>query len=105
MTGRVVRTDEYATGMGEGWTFIETRRGTASEPSEDAGENVKEGGRDEAIRYEAFTRLDLNGCRTCELRYWENGMDTGSLPQSPLQVLRSHPDLFQRQADFQVAVP
>lgn len=55
--------------MGEGWTFIETRWETESEPSEEAGEKVNEGGSDEAIRYEAFTRLDLNGCRTCELRY------------------------------------
>lgn len=69
MTGSVVRTVEYATGMGEGWTFIETRWETESEPSEEAGEKVNEGGSDEAIRYEAFTRLDLNGCRTCELRY------------------------------------
>jgi hypothetical protein len=62
ITGRVSRTVAYATGMGDGWTWREMRR-SSFESSASLHEKVNEGGREEAIRKEALTRLVLKGWR------------------------------------------
>ena len=51
------RTVAYATAIGVGCTWIETRRESALSGEEKAND----GGRDEAIKYEALTRLVLKG--------------------------------------------
>jgi hypothetical protein len=60
MYGIVVRTAEYATEMGEGWTCIAMRRIAGVPPGVSVGKDT-DGGRADAIRYDALTTLDLNG--------------------------------------------
>lgn len=55
--GRTSRTVAYATEIGVGCTWRETRR----EPALSGVGNRKDDGREDAMRYEAFTRLVLNG--------------------------------------------
>lgn len=58
--GRVSRTVAYATEMGDGWTWREMRRSSLV-LSVVGCEKVNEGGRDEAMRKDALTRLVLKG--------------------------------------------
>lgn len=47
--------------MGDGWTWIEIRREVGPDPDGFAEGRSSDSGRDEAIKYEALTRLVLNG--------------------------------------------